>query len=148
MTFWQRTNVGIFRPFVRCTYFVVTRHIASVKPFKAHKVIGAKWTWFWCNSYFILFGVFCILLLVINVYVNYLGWRRESFFVCYRLLVITCMWFLFFLLALGMGCVILLWHSPCLPYKYFVWQTQTKLSFRYFSSLNVSNLNITAIKTY
>ena len=33
---------------------------------------------------------------------------------CYRLLVI--MWFQF---MLGMGCVILLWHSLGLPYNYF-----------------------------
>ena len=36
------------------------------------------------------------------------------------------MWFLFgevsiFLWMLGMGCVILLWHSLSLPYNYFAW---------------------------
>ena len=61
-------------------------------------------------SYF----VFCCVLFICELYrFNYLGWGRESLFLCYRLLLI-------FLLVLRIGCIILLWLSLGLPYKYFV----------------------------
>ena len=52
--------------------------------------------------------------------IDRLYWGRESNFVCFCLPVI--MWFLFgflYLWVLGMGYVILLWHSLSLPYNYF-----------------------------
>ena len=57
-----------------------------------------------------------------NESIDYLGWGRDSYFFCDRLLVI--MWFLFggrgfrLLLVHGIRCVILLWHSLFLLYNY------------------------------
>ena len=44
--------------------------------------------------------------------------EERAYLSCYRLLVI--MWFLLFLLVLGLGCLILLWHSQGIPSNYFV----------------------------
>ena len=57
-----------------------------------------------------------------NESIDYLGWGRDNYFICHRLLVI--MWFLFggrvfpLLLVHWIGCLILLWHSLCLLYNY------------------------------
>ena len=58
----------------------------------------------------------------LNKQINDLGWGRESWVFCYRLLVILL--FLFEGVSSSFGCFgnaafILLWHSLGLPYNYF-----------------------------
>ena len=72
--------------------------------------------------------VFCILLLFTYLYVSGSGQlprlgKRELHVICLLLFTCSCVvsvrrGFLF-LWVLGMGCVILLWHSLSLPYNYF-----------------------------
>ena len=59
------------------------------------------------------------------------------------LLSFTCKdWFLFrflFLLVLGIGCVILLWHALCLPYNHFCVLKQLSLIVFIFLLLNIDS---------
>ena len=69
------------------------------------------------------FVFFCCLFICKRKWVNYLGWGRESLFVCCCLPV--TMWFLFGEVSsssggLGLGYVILLWHSLDLLHNYLV----------------------------
>ena len=81
---------------------------------------------FLCGFCSVFHVVFCILLLVIYMYavadrLPRLG--KRELIICYQLL--TCFYVVsvrrgfLFLLVLEIGCVILLWHSQCLPYDYF-----------------------------
>ena len=73
--------------------------------------------------------VFCILLLVIYMYavVDQLPRLGKRELIC--LLLFTCIYVgsvrrgFHFRWVLGMGCVILLWHSLSLPYNYFLLQS-------------------------
>ena len=86
--------------------------------------------WFWCNPYLILFGVgiSCRILyfIVSYLYVSCSGSNTSigeeratnlSAIVTHTSVFSARRDFLF-LLVLGMDCVILLWHSPGLPYNY------------------------------
>ena len=70
-------------------------------------------------SYFVFF---CCLFICKRYWINYLGLGKKEL-IC--LLLFTCNYVVsvrrgfFFLWVLGMGYVILLWHSLSLPYNYF-----------------------------
>ena len=73
-------------------------------------------------SYFVYYCVSC------SGSITSVGEERANF-VCYRLLVINVVSFrrgFFFLWVLGMGCVILLWHSLTLSYNYFDFHARAK----------------------
>ena len=69
-------------------------------------------------SYFVFF---CRLFICKPKLIDYLGWGRDSLFVCCCLLVI--MWFLFGEVFSSSGflgwATLFLWHSLSLPYNYF-----------------------------
>ena len=86
--------------------------------------------WFWYNSYFMLIGVgvsCCISYSIVSyLYVSFralitsLGEERASFSaIVYLQLCGFCLEGFLFILVLGIGCVISLWHSLGLPYNYF-----------------------------
>ena len=93
-------------------------------------------------------GVSCHILysIVSYLYVSYsesitsVGEERAIFF----LLSFTCNYVVsvrrgfLFLLVLGMGCVILLWHSLCLPYNYYTQNFHFKCYVKRFRCLLLS----------
>ena len=68
------------------------------------------------------FVFFCYLFICKPYRIDYLGWKRANFLQSFTFNYVVSVvggGFLF-LLVLGMGYVILLWHSPGIPYNFFI----------------------------